>query len=194
MSADAPAAQPVLLEYTLTPDDLVDGLTAAHRVVRRPWYLRQLAPLVTVAVVLVVVAKTALAGDGTPTMWIALAVAVAIVLLLTAGMSRLLRRLADPAKLTYRWSARQMIRGNPGLAQPLRVAVGAGGLHIVAAGGETTARWAQHPYHVETPRSFVLLASDRLGASVLVLPKRAMGETDAAGLRALLSAHTGRLG
>ncbi|MFR9778882.1 hypothetical protein ACL02O_22880 [Micromonospora sp. MS34] len=193
-TADAPTAEPVRLEYTLAADDLLDGLTAAHRVVQRPWYLRHLNLLIVAGVVLFFVAKTALSGDTSATSWIALAVASVVVLLLTVLMTWLFRRVADPAKLTYRWSSRQLIRGNPMLAQPLRVVVGADGVQVASAAGETTARWTQHPYHVETAKSVALLASDRIGAAVLVLPKRAMGKGDLTVLRALLAAHTRRLG
>ncbi|SCL20605.1 hypothetical protein GA0070624_2047 [Micromonospora rhizosphaerae] len=193
MSADA-TAQPVLLEFTLTADDLLDGLTAAHRVIRRPWYLRWLAPLLTLGIVLVVALKSALSGDLTPTVGVALAILAMFMLLFSVGLTLLFRRRLNPARLTYRWSSRQLIQGNPMLARPLRVSVGEAGVHIAGATGETRTAWSQYPYHLETARSFALLASDRLGAAVLVLPKRAMGETDAAGLRALLAAHTRRLG
>ena len=71
--------------------------------------------------------------------------------------------------------------------------VSSAGLHTSAAAGESTSRWIQYPFHAETERMFVLFASDRMGGAILVLPKRGLGEADAAPLRALLESHSRRL-
>ncbi|MFG2056767.1 YcxB family protein [Micromonospora sp. NPDC048930] len=184
----APTAQPVRIEFTLTADDLLDGLTEAHRVVRRPWYLRR--PFLY-ALGLVIGVGIAAGGDP-PSFggsWLPV-VGLVVVLVVALGVAHLLLRLMNPVKLTYRWSARQLVRGNPMLAQPLAATVSDDGIRVASATGESAVRWSQYPFHGETPKSFVLLASDRTGASVLVLPKRVMGESDVAGLRALLAAHS----
>ncbi|MFU8870331.1 YcxB family protein [Micromonospora sp. SL4-19] len=193
MSAfDATAPAQVRAEYTLTVDDLIDGGVAANRVARRPWYLRR--PFGYVVGVVVGLAIVVSGGPpATGDRWLSAAV-LAVVVVVALGVAYLVLRLLDPAKLTLRWTSRQLIRGNPQLAHPLRAAVGDDGIHVASATGDTTARWAQYPYHVETPRSFVLLASDRIGTTVFVLPKRVLEETDVAALRALLAAHTRPLG
>ncbi|MGR6317606.1 YcxB family protein [Micromonospora soli] len=192
MPAPDATAQPVRIAFTLTADDLLDGLTEAHRVVRRPWYLRR--PFLY-ALGLVIGVGLASADDP-PSFggsWARL-VGLVVGLVVALGVAHLLLRLMNPAKLTHRWSARQLVRGNPMLAQPLTATVTDDGIQVASAAAESAVRWSQYPFHGETPKSFVLLASDRMGASALVLPKRAMGESDVAGLRALLAAHTRRLG
>ncbi|MFE9691498.1 YcxB family protein [Micromonospora sp. NPDC005806] len=191
MAAPDATTQPVRIEYTVTAHDLLDGLTEAHRVVRRPWYLRR--PFLYALGVVIGVGIAAAGDPPSSDSWLAL-VGLAAVVLVAVGVAHLLLRLMNPVKLTYRWSARQLVRGNPMLAQPLSAAVGDDGIQLASATGESAVRWTQYPFHSETPKSFVLLASNRIGATVLVLPKRAMGESDVAGLQALLAAHTRRLG
>lgn len=194
MSVDQTPAttEPVTLDYTLTSDDLADAMGAAHRVVRRPWYLRR-SVLLPAGGVLGLVIAVARGANDFDAAWM-LAVFLAVVLVLGLGLAYLVLRLVDPARLTHRWTARQMVRGNPALAHPIRTTVGATGLHVVGAAGETTVGWAQYPFHVETADSFALLASERLGAVVLPLPKRGLAGADPELLRALLAAHTRRLG
>jgi hypothetical protein len=186
----AATADPVALHYTLGVDDLLDGFTAQRRAMRRPWYVRWLSTLAVAGVFLVITVRLAVSGDMT----VAAAVALAVLFLICAGLSIVLRRVMDGTRLVHRLTARQMIRGNPGLSQPMQTSITVGGVHLATAAGQSTLSWTQHPLHVESERSFVLLASERPGAAVLVLPKRGVGDGDLPRLRALLAAHTARLG
>jgi hypothetical protein len=85
------------------------------------------------------------------------------------------------------------MRGNPALSQPIQATVTDAGVNVSNGQSMTNWGWPQYPVHTETDQSFVLLASDRRGGAVLVLPKRGLAAADLASLRALLSAHSRRL-
>jgi hypothetical protein len=101
--------------------------------------------------------------------------------------------LATP-RLLYRPAVSQLLRANPTLSQPMTAAVSPAGIKTTTAGAELAVSWGQYPYHAETERVFALFASDRLGGAVLVLPKRGLNGVDPQPLRALLAAHSRRLG
>ncbi|MGH8827461.1 MAG: YcxB family protein [Jiangellaceae bacterium] len=186
MPAEQSTTSPIELRYTLTSEDLFDGIVAQQRGIRPRW----LVALVTVAV-LAGLAK----GLVSSTVWelsawaVATVVVVSLVLLLVgAGISLLLIRVLTA--WIYRWQVRLIVRGNPWLFQPIRATVTEAGVHVSNATGESRSGWAQFPLYAETDRSFVLLASARRGAVALVLPKRGLVESDAAPLRALLATHS----
>jgi hypothetical protein len=192
MPSENVTADPVQLRYTLTSDDLLDGFVAQTRRISRPWYLRWLSTLLTAAVIAVVFVSSALSGDMAAGPLIGMAVFFVVVVLAAAGFSVLLSRFSNGSWI-YRLSVRQIIRGNPGLSQPMQATLTEGGIHVRSATGQSTTLWAQYPLHVETDRSFVLLASERRGGSMLVLPKRGLDAADPAPLRSLLAAHSRRL-
>ncbi|MGI5152597.1 YcxB family protein [Plantactinospora sp. CA-294935] len=126
----------------------------------------------------------------------ALAVLALLVVLMPimTGLDFLLRRFLRDPRLIYRLNVRLLIRANPALTQPMTATVDEGGVRVQNVSGEMQSGWSMHPLHVETDRSFVLLASRGRGAAVLVLPKRGLAGADPAPLRALLAAHSRRLG
>jgi hypothetical protein len=193
MTAENVTTDPVPLHYTLTSADLLDGFGAQHRYVHRPGYLRWVGPMLGVAVVGSAV-NSALSGDMSTTAVVVMAVMLVVLGGLVVGLNRLVPRLFGGPPLATRLMVRQIMRGNPALSQPIQGTVSDSGLRLRNTTGETTTDWSQYPLHIETDRSFVLLASQRRGAAVLVLPKRGLVEPDPAPLRALLAAHTRRLG
>jgi hypothetical protein len=192
MSSENVSTGQVELHYTLTSDDLLDGFAAQHRGIRRPWYVKWLSTLLTVGVLAVVFVSSAVSGDMSAGSTVAVAIVFAVVAFVAVGLSVLLRRLLGVPRLIYRLPVRQMMRGNPGLSQPMRVTVTETGVRLTSAAGQSTTGWAQYPLHVETDQSFVLLASARRGAAVLVLPKRGLAGSDPAPLRALIASHSRR--
>ena len=115
--------------------------------------------------------------------------ALAMVALVAIGLGLLLFRLLVAARWIYRWQVRLIMRGNPWLSEPIRATVDDTGLRLTSASRSETAAWSHYLRYVETERSFVLRASERLGAAVLVLPKRGLVTGDPAPLRALLETH-----
>jgi YcxB-like protein len=114
------------------------------------------------------------------------------VALVGIGFGLLLFRFLVAARWMYRWQVRLLMRGNPWLSEPIRAIVDDTGLRLTSASRSETAAWSQYLRYVETDRSFVLRASERLGAAVLVLPKRGLVTGDPAPLRALLETHCQR--
>ncbi|MEV4619063.1 YcxB family protein [Asanoa sp. NPDC049573] len=178
---------PVTLGYTLTEADWVDGLVAHRRGLRRPWLL----PLLIVAALVGVLLGHARSGRSS-----AMTVTDVVVLVAVAVggvvFGLLLFRFLVRARWIYRWQARLIMRGNPWLSEPIRAVVDGSGLRLTSASRTETAAWSQYLRYVETDRSFVLRASDRAGAAVLVLPKRGLDSGDPAPLRALLEANCDR--
>ncbi|MFI7661476.1 YcxB family protein [Micromonospora parva] len=194
MPSENVTAHPVQLHYTLTSDDLLDGFAAQNRSIPRPWYLRWLSSLLTVGLLAVVFVSSAVSGNVAAGTAVIGAVFVFVVVVpVVVGFSLLLRRLFGGSRWIYRLHVRQIMRGNPALSQPMQATVTDTGVHLSSAAGQSTTSWAQHPLHVETDRSFVLLASERRGGAVLVLPKRGLDAAGLAPLRSLLSAHSRRL-
>ncbi|TCC58872.1 YcxB family protein [Kribbella pittospori] len=181
MSSEQVTVGPVELSYTLTQDDWLDGFIAHRRHVRRPWLVPLLIAAAVVGVLLASRDSRALsAGDVAA---LALAVSVAIVI----GL--LLFRFLVTARWMYRWQVRLIMRGNPWLSEPIRATVDDTGLSLTSASRSETAAWSNYLRYVETDRSFVLRASERLGAAILVLPKRGLVTAEPAPLRALLETH-----
>lgn len=183
----------VVLRYTLTSQDLVDGFAAKHRAVNRSWLLRWLGPILVTAVMTVVflykvITAEAISGPAV----VAFGVLLLVVTGFVVALHLLMTRLVGPS-VFYRLPVRQMMRGNPEFFQPMQVTLTSAGLHLTNASGESAIAWARHPFHIETDQLFVLLASRNRGAAVLVLPKRGLGSADVEPLRALLAAHTQRL-
>ncbi|MEU4294930.1 YcxB family protein [Kribbella sp. NPDC026596] len=180
MSSEQVTVGPVELSYTLIQDDWLDGFIAHRRHLRRPW----LIPLVIVAAVVGLVLSADFrdlsAGD---------VAALGISALVAIGIGLLLFRLLIAARWMYRWPVRLIMRGNPWLTEPIRATVDDSGLRLTSASRSETAAWSNYLRYVETDRSFVLRASERLGAAILVLPKRGLVTGDPAPLRALLETH-----
>ncbi|SCE72736.1 hypothetical protein GA0074696_0481 [Micromonospora purpureochromogenes] len=194
MPSENVTTDPVQLHYTLTSDDLLDGFAAHNRGIPRPWYLRWLSTLLTVGLLAVVFVSSALSGNvAAGTAVIGGVVVLVVVVPVVVGFSLLLRRLFGGSSWIYRLQVRQIMRGNPALSQPMEATVTDTGVHLSSAAGQSTTSWAAYPLHVETDRSFVLLASERRGGAVLVLPKRGLDATGLAPLRSLLAAHSRRL-
>jgi hypothetical protein len=193
MPSENVAAHPVQLHYTLTSDDLLDGFAAHNRSIPRPWYLRWLSTLLGIGAIGVVFVSSVVSGDLTGGAAVALAAVFIVAVLVAVGFSLLLRRLFGGPRMIYRLHVRQIMRGNPALSQPMQATVNDNGVHLSSAAGQSMTSWAQYPLHVETDRSFVLLASERRGAGVLVLPKRGLDAAGLAPLQSLLSAHSRRL-
>lgn len=184
MSSEQVTAGPVELSYTLTEDDLLDGFVAHRRGVRRPW----LIPLVIGYALLGCLIGVISTGGFPTTSGVDLAV-LAAVAVFAAGFGLVLFRLLVGAHWLYRWQVRLFVRGNPWMCEPIEAAVDDAGLRLRSQSRSESAAWSQYLRYVETERSFVLRASERLGAMVLVLPKRGLVTGDPAPLRALLEAH-----
>jgi hypothetical protein len=187
MSSEQLTVGPVELSYTLTEDDWLDGFVAHRRRVRRPW----LVPVLIVAALFGLLLGNVI-SDGSRAMSAGDVAALATVALVGVGLGLLLFRLLVAARWVYRWRVRLIMRANPWLSEPIRATVDDTGLRLTSASRSETAAWSQYPRYVETERSFVLRASERLGAAVLVLPKRGLVMGDPAPLRALLETHCHR--
>jgi hypothetical protein len=188
MTAGQITTGPIELRYTLTPDDLLDGVTAQRHGVRRRWpvVLMVVAALVGIAIGFVRAEAWDVSADTAKIM-----VVVTLILLVGGvGFGLLVYRLL--LRWVYRWQVRLLLRGNPSLSQPIRTTLTDSGIHASNATEETRSSWGQYPLYTETERSFVLLASKGLGAMLLVLPKRGLGGADPARLRALLDTHSQR--
>ncbi|SCE81892.1 hypothetical protein GA0070607_1947 [Micromonospora coriariae] len=187
MSSEQVTVGPVELSYTLTKDDWLDGFVAHRRHVRRPW----LIPVLIVAA-LVGLLPGLISSGGPRAMSAADVAAVAMVALVGLGLGLLLFRFMVSARWIYRWQVRLLMRGNPWLSEPIRATVDDTGLRLTSASRSETAAWSQYLRYVETEKSFVLRASERLGAAVLVLPKRGLVTGDPARLRSLLETNCHR--
>ncbi|GHJ57468.1 hypothetical protein Nm8I071_67750 [Nonomuraea sp. TT08I-71] len=187
MASEQVTVGPVELGYTLAEDDWLDGFIAHRRRVRRPW----LIPLLIVAVSVGLLLGRVLSGDFRA-MSAADVAAQATIALVGIGLGLLLFRFLVGARWLYRWQVRLLMRGNPWLSEPIRATVDDTGLRLTSASRSETAAWSQYLRYVETDRSFVLRASERIGAAVLVLPKRGLVTGDPARLRALLETHCHR--
>jgi hypothetical protein len=162
---------PIELDVTaITANDYVDAFVARDRVARTArWASRTV--LVGVGIV---GSLLALVGRY---WWVAIALAVFAVLV---GFPNLL----------YRRISRRLVRDNPGLHGPATLTVTDEGLHTRAANTEARVGWSRYQRYVETTESFVLLASDRPGAALQILPKRALAAPAEIGrLRVLLDRH-----
>lgn len=188
MTSEQVRTGPIELRYTLTSDDLFDGVAAQLRGVWRRglFFLLTVAPLLGLAAGLVRSEVWELSADAVSIV----AVAALVLVLVIVGFSLLLYRLL--LRWMYRWQARLLLRGNPWLSQPIQTTVTDTGVHASNATGEARSSWSQYPLYVETDKSFVLLASKGLGAMALVLPKRGLVGEDAAPLRALLDTYSQR--
>ncbi|GAA3731554.1 hypothetical protein GCM10022225_11790 [Plantactinospora mayteni] len=182
------------LHYTLTTDDLLDGLAAQSRNFHTPWYLRWPTTLVAPLAVATVVVESVLAGEFSTVVALAVGALLVVLMPVVMGVDFLLRRFLRNPRLIYRLHLWLLVRANPALTQPMTATVSEAGVRVWNVSGEMSSGWSMHPLHVETGRSFVLLASRRRGAAMLVLPKRGLDGADPAPLRALLAAHSGRLG
>lgn len=182
MTSTEPTLSPVQLQYTLTRDDWLDAFAAQFGAIRRPWYLRRvfLGSILTLGVLEFVF--LVLRDRFAP--WAVAPIVFPIVIWVMYGKPRLF----------YRRCARQIMASNPAFSQPVTVSVTEAGVRVETAVGESTVGWRLFPFHAETDRAFVLLASNRLGGAVQPLPKRGLGDSDAAPMRALLAAHSQRLG
>jgi YcxB-like protein len=187
MSSEQVTVGPVELSYTLTRDDWLDGFVSHRRRLRRPW----MVPLVIVAA-LVGLIPGLVSSDDSRTMSTGNVAALAISALVGVGVGLLLIRPLVGARWIYRWQVRLIMRGNPWLSEPIRATVDDTGLRLTSASRSETAAWSNFPRYVESDRSFVLRASERLGAAILVLPKRGLVTGDPAPLRALLERHCHR--
>ncbi len=182
MSPEQVATDPVELRYSLTSEDLADAVVVQQRRVRRSW----LAALMAVAV---------LAGLVKGEVWELSAGAIVVVVVIALAVGSL-AVVVVPILLRFvsrwigRWQVRLIARGNPWLAHPIHAQVTVAGLHLSNAAADSTYAWSHFPVYVETDRSFVLLASERLGAVALVLPKRGVVGAGPERLRALLAAHS----
>ncbi|GAB3974880.1 hypothetical protein V1634_18650 [Plantactinospora veratri] len=181
------------LRYTLTAEDLLDGFAAQSRSFHHPWYLRWPTTILTPVVVAAVLVRAALAGDFSTVVALAVLALLVVLMPIMVGVDLLLLRFLRNPRLIYRLNVGLLVRANPALTKPMTAVVDEVGVRVHNVGGEMRSGWTMHPLHVETERSFVLLASRRRGAAVLVLPKRGLGEADPAPLRALLAAHSSRL-
>ncbi|MEV4494747.1 YcxB family protein [Micromonospora arborensis] len=180
MPSEHVTVRPVELSYTLTRQDWLDGFVAHRRRIRRPW----LVPVLIVAALVGLVRSNGFRAMS------ATDVAVHATVGLTAvGLGLLMFRLLIGARWMYRWQVRRLMRGNPWLSEPIRATVDDTGLRLTSASRSETAAWSQYLRYIEMDQSFVLRASARLGAAVLVLPKRGLVTGDPAPLRELLETH-----
>jgi hypothetical protein len=187
MSAEQVTVGPLELGYALTEADWVDGFIAHRRRLRRPWLL----PLLIVAALVGILVGHVRSGRSSA-MSVTEVVVLVAVAVTSVGFGLLLFRFLVRARWIYRWQARLIMRGNPWMSEPIRAVVDDAGLRLTSASRTETAAWSQYPRYVETDQSFVLRASDRRGAAILVLPKRGVDTGDPAPLRALLEAHCDR--
>jgi hypothetical protein len=181
------------LGFTLSADDLLDGVIAQSRRGTRRWTLPALlvfAPLAGVAIGFVRAHAWEVSPDAVPKL------VIVSLGLLVGGMGFglllywLVVRLLPTA--VYRWQVRLIMRGNPWMLRPIRGTVTDTGVQLVNSAAESTSTWAQFPLYAETELSFVLQASKRRGAATLVVPKRGLINADAAVLRTLLDSHCRR--
>jgi len=186
MTSDQVTMDPIELCYTLTQDDLVDGIAAQQRGLWRGWRVALLVVPALLGLAIGFVRSEAwdMPADAVP---IIVAATLAIVLL-AAGAGLLIHRLL--LRRIHLWQARLILRGNPGLSQPIRTTASDMGISADHATGASISSWSLYPLYVETAHSFVLLASKRLGAMALVLPKRALLDDDSARLRAMLDTYS----
>jgi hypothetical protein len=183
MSSEHVTTDPIELQYTLTSDDLSDGVSALDRHALRPW----LIPVLSLAAVAVVSVSNRLWELSVGAIVAVLAISLAAVLVVS-GISQVLVRLLGA--LIDRWQVRLILRANPWLSQPIRASVTDAGLHLSNATEDSTIGWRQYPLFVETDRSFVMLASEKRSAALLVLPKRGLVGAAPEQLRALLATHS----
>ena len=188
MTSERVTTSPIELRYTLNSDDLVDGIAAQLRGIWR----RGLVLLLTVPPLLgLAIGFVRSEVWELPAGAVAIIVAACLVLaFVIVGFGLLLYRLL--LRWIYRWQARLILRGNPWLSQPIQTTVTDTGIHASNATGESRWSWSHYQLYIETDRSFVLLASQGLGAMALVLPKRGLVGEDAARLRALLDVNSHR--
>ncbi|MGI5524689.1 YcxB family protein [Micromonospora sp. CA-259024] len=188
MSSEQVTTGAIELRYTLTSDDLRDGVAAQQRGIWRRGLVALLTvpPLLGLAEGFVRLEVWELPADAVSI----IVVASLLLALVIVGFSVLLYRLL--LLLVYRWQARLILRGNPWLSQPIQTTVTDTGVHVSNATGESRSSWSQYPLYHESDQSFVLLASRGLGAMALVLPKRGLVGEDAARLRAVLDTHCHR--
>jgi hypothetical protein len=175
------------LHYTLSREDLVDGLAVQQRVARRAWWQRPGPLRLLVAggmLIFVVILGLSKGMSG------AQFVAFILITLFAVGIGLAVARPLDPNRLTRRLAVRQIMGGNPVFADPITCVVSPSGVRASTASGASTLNWSHFPYHAETDSAFALLASDRLGAAVQVLPKRGLDEAAIASLRALIASHS----
>jgi hypothetical protein len=177
----------VELDYTLTEDDWIDSFIAHRRRLRRPW----LVPLLIAAALVGLLLGRVRSGGAGPTS-VADGAVLTTLTVVGVGLGLLLFRRLVAARWLHRWQARLLMRGNPWLSDPIRAVVDDTGLLLASASRAENSAWSQYPRYVETDRSFVLRASERAGAAVLVLPKRGLVDADPTTLHALLEAHCQR--
>jgi YcxB-like protein len=166
---------PIELHVTaITADDYVDAFAARDRVARTARYASR-PVLVGVGLVGLL---TALLGR---IWWVAVAMGIFTLLV---GFPTLL----------YRRISRRLVRDNPGLHGPATLTVTEDGLRTRTVATEAWVGWSRYQGYVETTESFVLLASDRPGAALQILPKRALGApAEIERLRGLLDHHLQRV-
>ena len=188
MTYEQVTMDPIEFGYTLTPDDLADGIAAQQRSMWRGWRvaLVVLPALVGLAIGFVRSEAWDLPADSAPI----IAVASLVLVFLAVGVGLLTHQLL--VRRIHRWQARLIIRGNPALSQPIRTTLSDTGISADNATGASMSSWSMYPLYVETDHSFVLLASKGLGAMALVLPKRALVGNDAARLQAVLDIYCHR--
>jgi hypothetical protein len=186
MMSEHVTMDPIELCYTLTQDDLVDGIAAQQRGMWRGWRIVLLVVpgLLGLAIGLVRSEAWSLPADSVPM----IAAASLVIVLLAAGAGLLIHRLF--VRRIHLWQARLLLRGNPGLSQPIRTTASDVGICADHATGASISSWSLYPLYVETAQSFVLLASKRISAMALVLPKRALVGDDTARLRAMLDTYS----
>ncbi|MEV0715433.1 YcxB family protein [Asanoa sp. NPDC050611] len=188
MTAQQATMGEIELSYTLTDDDLAEGIAAQRRGIRRGWWaaLLMVPALVGLAIGLVRSAVWEAPADAAPQTAIACVAAV----LLAVGVGLLTRRLL--VRRIHRWQARLLMRGNPTLARPIRTTVSSVGISVDNATGASMSSWSMFPLYVEGDHVFVLVASEGPGATALVLPRRALPDDDTARLRAVLDTYSHR--
>jgi hypothetical protein len=189
MPAEQSAIDPIELRYTITSEDLVDVVAALARDRQR----RSLIAICTVgALFLLVEGAFAVAEtlERSPDMTLIVVGIFLVVVLAVVGFGWLANRFTS--SLLHRWQARLIWRANPWMSQPVEATVTDQGLQLRNTAMEMRSDWSQYPLYRETDRSFVLLASKRLGATILVLPKRGLDGVDPAQLRHLLDTHCQR--
>jgi hypothetical protein len=175
----------VVLQFSLTREEVLDAAAARYRAARRPWYLHW--PFFVLLIVIGVLTFIVLidpVADGRVSV-IAIGVPAAPI---TAAIM-----FANP-RLLYRYAVRQLMRGNPAFSLPTTVTVSPAGVSTASAVIQTAVNWTQYPYYAETERAFFLFASDRLGGAVQIMPKRGLHHGGPDSLRTLIASHSQRLG